>query len=33
MPCGWEGNHGSNIALAMSHRLERFIYLRAQGLS
>jgi len=32
MPCGWEGNRRSGIALAMRHRLQWFIYLRAHGL-
>jgi len=27
---GWEGNRRSGIALAMRHRLQWFIYLRAQ---
>jgi len=31
--CGWEGNLRSGVALAMRHRLEWFIHLRAQGLS
>ena len=29
----WEGNRRSGVALAMRHRLEWFIHLRAQGLS
>jgi len=29
--CGWEGNR-SGIALAMRHRLQWFIHLRAHGL-
>ena len=33
MPCDWEGNRRSGVALAMRHRLEWFIHLRAQGLS
>jgi len=33
MPYGWEGNRSSGIALAMRHRLQWFIHLRAQGLS
>jgi len=33
MSCDWEGNHRSGVALAMSHRLNGFIHLRAQGLS
>ena len=32
MPCGWEGNHRSVVALAMRHRHQWFIHLRAQGL-
>ena len=32
MPCGWEGNRRSGVALAMRHRLEWFIHIRAQGL-
>ena len=32
MPCGWEGNRRSGVALAMRHRLQWFIYLRAHGL-
>ena len=32
MPCRWEGNRRSGVALAMRHRLQWFIYLRAQGL-
>jgi len=32
MPCGWEGNRRSGIALAMRHRLQWFIHLRAHGL-
>jgi len=32
MPCGWEGNRGSGVALAMRHRLQWFIHLRAHGL-
>jgi len=31
MPCGWEGNRRSGVALAMRHRLQWFIYLRAHG--
>ena len=27
MPCGWEGNRGSVVALAMRRRLQRFIYI------
>jgi len=32
MPCGWGGNRRSGVALAMCHRLQRFIHLRAHGL-
>jgi len=32
MPCGWEGNRRSDVALAMRHRLQWFIHLRARGL-
>jgi len=32
MPCGWEGNRKSGVALAMRHRLQWFIHLRARGL-
>jgi len=32
MPCGWEGNRRSGIALAMRHRLQWYIHLRAHGL-
>jgi len=32
MPCGWEGNRRSGVALAMRYRLQWFIHLRAQGL-
>jgi len=32
MPCGWEGNRRSGVALAMLHRLQWFIHLRAHGL-
>jgi len=31
MPCGWEGNRRSDVALVMRHRLQWFIYLRADG--
>ena len=31
MPCDWEGNRRSGIVLAMRHRLQLFIYLRAHG--
>ena len=27
MPCGWEGNRGSGVALALLHRLQWFIRL------
>jgi len=32
MPCGREGNRRSGVALAMRHRLQWFIKLRAHGL-
>jgi len=32
MPCGWEGNRRSGVAVAMRHRLQWFIHLRAHGL-
>ena len=32
MPCGWEGNRSSGVALAMRHRLQWFIHLRAHSL-
>jgi len=32
MPCGWEGNRRSGVALAMHHRSKRFIHLQAHGL-
>ena len=32
MPCGWEGNRRSGVALAMHHRLQWFIHLRVHGL-
>jgi len=32
MPCGWEGNRRSGVALAMRHRLKWSIHLRAHGL-
>jgi len=32
MPCGWEGNRRSGVALAMRHRLQWFIHLRADDL-
>jgi len=31
MPCGWEGNRRSGVALAMRHRFQWFIHLRAHG--
>jgi len=33
MSCDWEGNRRSGVALAVRHRLEWFIHLRAQSLS
>ena len=32
MPCGWEGNRRSGVAVAMRHRLQWFIHPRAHGL-
>jgi len=32
MPRGWEGNRRSGVALAMRHRLQWFIHIRAHGL-
>jgi len=32
MPCSWEGNHRSGVALAMHHRLKWFIHRRADSL-
>ena len=32
MLCGWEGNRRSGVTLAMRHRLQWFIHLRAHGL-
>ena len=32
VPCGWEGNRRSGVALVMRHRLQWFIYLRSHGL-
>ena len=32
MPCGWEANYRSDVALAMSHRLQWFIHLQAHGI-
>jgi len=29
MPCGWEGNRRSGVALAMRHRLQWCIHLQA----
>jgi len=31
MPCGWEGNRRSGVALAMRYGLACFIHLRAHG--
>ena len=31
MPCGWEGNRRSGVTLAVHHRLQWFIHLRAYG--
>jgi len=31
MPCGWEGNRRSGVALAMRHSLQWFIHLWAHG--
>ena len=33
MSCGWEGNRRSGVLLAVRHRLQWFIHLRAQCLS
>jgi len=33
MPYGWEGNRRSVVALAVRHRLQCFISLRAQWLT
>jgi len=33
MRCGWEGNRRSGVALAVRHRLQWFIHLRAQWLT
>jgi len=33
MLCGWEGNRRSGVTLAMLHRNQWFIHLRAHGLS
>jgi len=32
MPCGWEGNRRSGVALAMHHRLQWLIHARAHSL-
>ena len=32
MPCGWEGNRRSGVALGVRHRLQWFIHLQAHGL-
>jgi len=32
MPCGWEGNRRSGVALATRHRLQWFIHLPAHDL-
>ena len=32
MPCGWEGNRRSDVALALRHRLQWFIHLLSHGL-
>ena len=32
MPCGWEVNRRSDVALSMRHSLQWFIHLRAHGL-
>jgi len=32
MPCGWEGNRRSGIALAVRHGQWWYYHLRAQGL-
>jgi len=32
VPCGWEGNRRSGVALATRHSLQWFIHLRAHGL-
>jgi len=32
MPCSWEGNHRSSVALAMRHRRKCFIHRQAHGL-
>ena len=31
MPCGWEGDCRSGVALGMHHRLQSFIHLWAHG--
>ena len=32
MPCSWEGNRGSGVALTVRHRLQWFIHLLAHEL-
>jgi len=32
MPCGWEGNRRSGVALAMRHELQSLIHLQAHDL-
>ena len=32
LPCGWEGNRRSGVALAMSQRLQQSIHLRVRSL-
>jgi len=32
IPCGWEGNLRSGVALTMRHRLRWFIHLRVYGI-
>jgi len=32
MPCGWEGNRRSGVALAMRHKLQWFMHLQAHDL-
>ena len=32
MPCGWEGNRRSGVALAMRHGLQWFTHLQVHGL-
>ena len=31
MPCGWEGNRRSGVALAIRHRIQRFIHARTRS--